>query len=69
MVHDVIVYRTDRDVQAGEELCVCYGDGGRVWFRDVDVDADVEVGSKVRGGDRGRDGIVEAGLGRIELDV
>ena len=31
---EVIVYRTLRDVQAGEELCISYG--AHLWFEDVD---------------------------------
>lgn len=38
---EVIVYRTLRDVQAGEELCISYG--AHLWFEEVDAGRE-EVG-------------------------
>ncbi|THW63875.1 protein methyltransferase, partial [Aureobasidium pullulans] len=31
----VVIYKTLRDVEEGEELCISYGD--RLWFEDADV--------------------------------
>lgn len=58
---EVIVYSACRDVQAGEELCISYGD--RLWFRDIEGEEDEERMNEERGGDEfGR-----SGLGAIEL--
>jgi SET domain-containing protein len=35
IANKVIVYKTLREVQVGEELCISYGD--RLWFEDADV--------------------------------
>lgn len=32
----LITYRTLRDVREGEELCISYGDSGRLTFKDVE---------------------------------
>lgn len=36
----VIVYKTLREVEVGEELCISYG--SRLWFVDADVDEEDE---------------------------
>ncbi|KAF1987995.1 hypothetical protein K402DRAFT_392276 [Aulographum hederae CBS 113979] len=38
LANQTVIYRTCRDVQAGEELCISYGD--RLTFEDVDVDGE-----------------------------
>lgn len=35
---EVIVYRTLRDVEAGEELCISYGAPGRLTFVDAEAE-------------------------------
>lgn len=36
----VVIYKTLRDVEEGEELCISYGD--RLWFEDADVGKEEE---------------------------
>jgi len=31
----IVVYKTLRDIEEGEELCISYG--GRLWFKDTDA--------------------------------
>lgn len=40
--HQVVTYRTLRDIQAGEELCISYG--SRLTFVDADAPAPVDEG-------------------------
>lgn len=51
--NEVLVYRSLRDIEAGEELCINYG---RLWF----VDADTER--------NGSEEIAAEILSRIEID-
>ena len=41
-----ILYRTSRDVEEGEELCISYG---RIWFVDADHDSDTPDGDELDG--------------------
>lgn len=38
MVRQLITYRTLRDVKEGEELCISYGESGRLGFEDADAE-------------------------------
>ncbi|KAI5194279.1 hypothetical protein E4T39_08691, partial [Aureobasidium subglaciale] len=38
----VVVYKTLRDVEEGEELCISYGD--RLWFEDADKEVEEDEG-------------------------
>lgn len=38
----VIVYKTLREVEEGEELCISYG--SRLWFKDADVGEEEDEG-------------------------
>lgn len=58
---EVIVYSACRDIEAGEELCISYGD--RLWFRDVEGEDDEERMNEEREGDE----LGRSGLGAIEL--
>jgi SET domain-containing protein len=40
IANKLIVYKTLREVQKGEELCISYGD--RLWFVDADYDGKEE---------------------------
>ena len=39
MVRQLITYTTLRAVDEGEELCISYGESGRLGFEDADADA------------------------------
>lgn len=39
----LLVYKTVRDVEGGEELCISYGDRGRLTFVDVEGEEEQET--------------------------
>lgn len=42
VANKVIVYKTLREVEKGEELCISYG--SRLWFEDADKGEEVDEG-------------------------
>jgi len=56
---ETIVYTAHRDVQAGEELCISYGNG-RLWFQDADLE-DESLGIE------GEDELQRSGLHALAL--
>lgn len=54
----LIVYIAHRDIEAGEELCISYGNA-RLWFKDSDCDPEEEL--------VGKDDIVRSGLNTLML--
>lgn len=59
----MVVYRTLRDVEAGEELCISYGAPGQLTFEDVEA----EVVRREAEEERKREGDGEGVLAGIEL--
>lgn len=64
--NEVVVYKTLRDVQAGEELCISYGPPEHLTFVDVEGEARMaeDRAEEERERAEGGDGV----LGRIMLD-
>jgi SET domain-containing protein len=61
---DVIVYTTLRNIKAGEELCISYGNA-RLWFKDADVEAYDDSDDDTGGGTKAE--IELSGLGKLDL--
>lgn len=57
--NEIIRYTALRDIEQGEELCICYGDSARLGFDDTDA----ENSEPVMEADAGIDGIVSCNPG------